>query len=100
MLKIKQMKNRITSAGTADEKRSKCSLLARLPLLLAIPMLAAVLYGCEIYSVVDTNKPMIVESKVDSNRYRIRYNDSAFFMEIITKDSLKIGDTLRWSDSR
>jgi hypothetical protein len=36
------MFNRNSSAGTAAEKRSKCSLLARLPLLLAILLLSAV----------------------------------------------------------
>ena len=37
------MFNRITSAGTAAQKRSKCSILARPPLLLAILLLSAVL---------------------------------------------------------
>ena len=42
------MSKNIPSAGTAVKKRSKCSLFARLPRLLAIPMLCAVFCQAQI----------------------------------------------------
>ena len=51
--------------------------------------------SCEIFAVIETNSPMIVERKVSSDRYRVRYNNNKNFLEIITTDSLCVGDTLR-----
>lgn len=55
------------------------------------------LNSCEIFAVIESNSPMIVESKVASDRYRVRYNNNKNFLEIITTDSLCVGDTLRIS---
>ena len=63
-------------------------------------MLVAVLLSltsCEIFAVIDTEQTIIVESKVSENRFRCRYNNGSNFLEIITKDSLVVGDTLRFS---
>lgn len=50
------MLNKITSAGTAAKKRSKCSLLADRPLLLAIPMLCAVFcQGQTLQGIINTD---------------------------------------------
>ena len=53
----------------------------------------------DIFAVVDTNYPIIVERKINVDRYRCTYiyNSQKFFMEVITKDSLIVGDTLRFS---
>ena len=53
--------------------------------------------SCEIFAVIDTEKTIIVESKVSENRFRCSYNNGSNFLEIITKDSLVVGDTLRFS---
>ncbi len=62
---------------------------------------AALLSNCkvEIYPVIDTNSPIIVKYKVSENRYRVDYNyaGTKYFMEIITQDSLNVGDTLKMS---
>jgi hypothetical protein len=59
------MLNRNSSAGTAVKKRSKCSLFARLPLLLAIPMLCAVFCQAQSKGVpckIDTIKGILYRS--------------------------------------
>lgn len=53
------------------------------------------LSSCEIFALIETSSPMIVESKVASDRYRVRYNNNENFLEIVTTDSLCVGDTLR-----
>lgn len=55
------------------------------------------LTSCEIFAVIDAEQTIIVESKVSENRFRCRYNNGSNFLEIITKDSLVVGDTLRFS---
>ena len=55
------------------------------------------LTSCEIFAVIDTDQTIIVERKVSENRFRCRYNNGANFLEVITKDSLVVGDTLRFS---
>jgi hypothetical protein len=55
------------------------------------------LTSCEIFAVIDTEQTIIIESKVSENRFRCRYNNGSNFLEIITKDSLVAGDTLRFS---
>jgi hypothetical protein len=58
------MFKRITSAGTAAQKSSKSSLLARLPLLLAILLLCAV-SGCDSHK-ADSTPPSWVHQNIDS----------------------------------
>jgi hypothetical protein len=55
------------------------------------------LTSCEIFAVIDVEQSIIVERKVSENRFRCRYNNNRNFLEIITKDSLIVGDTLRFS---
>lgn len=53
--------------------------------------------SCEIYSVMDLTQPMVVESKIDTNRYRVsyKYNNIPYFCDIITpEDNFKPGDTI------
>lgn len=58
------MFKRITSAGTAAQKRSKISLLARSALLLAIPMLCAVFSGCERENKIVITKTLVYETGI------------------------------------
>ena len=55
------------------------------------------LTSCEIFAVIDSEQFIIVESKISENRFRCRYNNGQNFLELITKDSLVVGDTLRFS---
>ena len=55
------------------------------------------LTSCEIFAVIDAEQTIIVERKVSENRFRCRYNNGQNFLEIITKNSLIVGDTLRFS---
>ena len=55
------------------------------------------LTSCEVFAVIDTEQTIIVERKVSENRFRCRYNNGTNFLEVITKDSLVVGDTLSFS---
>lgn len=55
------------------------------------------LTSCEIFAVIDSEQLIIVESKISEDRFRCRYNNGQNFLELITKDSLIVGDTLRFS---
>lgn len=67
--------------------------------LLLCAVLLFTMQSCAIFAVVDTNYPIIVDRQVAVDRYRCNYtyNSQKFFMEVITKDSLRVGDTLRFA---
>lgn len=64
--------------------------------LIVIILISFMLSGCEVFVVIDTSQPITVDSKVSENRYRCLYSDgnATYFLEIISDESLNIGDPL------
>ena len=80
------MFKRNRSAGTAAQKRSKCSLLARLPLLLAILLLSAVCCQAQITK----DSPIATDSSIKLSNYytgSLSIKDSTWFEKHI--DTIK-----------